>query len=139
MAIQEKVFDFIYHELLEKNVVFRTALYFRRIHDLLAGFIEFIPSIVIELRAPVNKTVGTNNGHHFEMLLLTIRKLYSNDKMNLNPNLNYWETMKTSGTDQHKHSMNHSLLEFVIFNSLNIPHSTTNNNYFFQLISQYYT
>lgn len=40
-AIQEKVFDYIYHVLLGKSSVFQTEFYFRRIHFLLTDFIEF--------------------------------------------------------------------------------------------------
>lgn len=124
-AIQEKVFDYIYHVLLEKSSVFQTEFYFRRIHFLLTDFIEFMHSKVNELRARADETARTIQCHqqqgldpppnldrHFETLLLTVGKLYSNDKMSLNLDLEYWGPMETSGNYQQQRTSNRSVSLF---------------------------
>lgn len=124
-AIQEKVFDFIYHVLLEKKAVFETEFYFRRIHYLLTDFIEFMHSKVNELRARADETARTIQIHqqqgldppphldrNFETLLLTVGKLYSNDRMNLNLDLEYWGPMESIGNYQQQRTSNRSVSLF---------------------------
>lgn len=126
-AIQGKVFDYIYHVILEKESLFRTEFYFRRVHLLLTDFIEFMHSKVNELRARADETARTiqihqqqgldpppNLDRHFETLLLAVGKLYSNDKMNLNLDLEYWGPMETADSYQHRSSNRSvSLFKFI--------------------------
>lgn len=124
-AIQDKVFDYIYHVLLEKESIFRIEFYFRRVHYLLTDFIEFMHSKVNELRARADETARTiqihqqqgldpppNLDRHFETLLLTVGKLYSNDQMNLNLDLEYWGPMEIGSNYQQQRTSNRSVSLF---------------------------
>lgn len=126
-AIQEKAFEFIYHVLLEKDSIYRTEFYFRRLHYLITDFIEFMHSKVNELRARADETARTiqihtqqgldppqNLDRHFETLLLIVGKLYSNDQMNLNLDLEYWGPMEVPGNYQPRSSNRSvSLFKFI--------------------------
>lgn len=127
-AIQEKVFEYLYYVVLNKDSLFRTEFYFRRIHFLLTDFIEFMHSKVNELRARADETARTiqihqqqgldpppNLDRHFETLLLTVGKLYSNDQMKLDLDLEYWGPMEVGSNYQHQRTSNRavSLFKFI--------------------------
>lgn len=97
-AIEENVFDYIYHVLLEKNSIFNTEFYYRRIHSLLIEFIEFWHPEMTEWRG---RTDGCLD-QHFEMLFLTIGKFYGKDK--------YWRANETGDNLTHR---SEALFKFI--------------------------
>lgn len=123
-SIQKKVFNFIYNVLLDNDLVFTVEFYYRRIHSILTDFIELMHSKVTELRASADETgrvvdCCTQQGidppgnlcRNFEMLLLSVGKLYENDKLELCLGLEYWESMEMS--HQKATSRSVSLFKFI--------------------------
>ncbi|XP_052893264.1 nuclear pore complex protein Nup205 [Anopheles moucheti] len=102
-ALQGKVFDFMYYTFLESELIFDTEFFYRRLHTLFADFIELMHSKVTELRGRADETARTvqvyqqqgiepptNLCRNFEMLLLSVGKLYANDRQHLNLSMEYW-------------------------------------------------
>ncbi|XP_037026300.1 nuclear pore complex protein Nup205 [Bradysia coprophila] len=125
-AIQGKLFDFIYHVLLENESLYKTEFYFRRLHVLLTDFIELMHSKVTDLRARADETARTIQLHaqqgldpppnlcmNFETLLLIVGKLYSSDQLNLNLDLEYWGPMEIANNYQRTSTRSVSLFKFI--------------------------
>lgn len=125
-AIQLKFFDFLHCTLLENELCFEQEFMFRRIHVLITDFIEFSHSKVTELRARADETARTVQAYQqqnieppatvcraFEMLLLTVGKLYAKDKLDLGLSLEYWGPMELPTNYQRNSSRSVSLFKFI--------------------------
>lgn len=125
-AIENRVFDFMYHILLENENIFKTEFYFRRIHLLVTDFIELMHSKVTELRTRADDTARTIQIHaeqgldsptklcrNFETLLLIVGKFYGNDQLDLKLDLEYWGPMEMAGNYQRASSRSVSLFKFI--------------------------
>lgn len=108
-------------------IIFRTEFYFRRLHNIITDFIELMHSKVTELRARADETARTIEIHaqqgldppinlcrNFETLLRIVGKLYSNDQLGLNLDLEYWGPMEIPGNYQQSTSQRSvSLFKFI--------------------------
>lgn len=125
-ALYRKLFDFMYHIILENEKLYQTEFFVRRIHVLLTDFIELMHSKVTELRARADETARTVQLHaqqgldpplnlcrNFETLLLVIGKFYANERLGLNLDLDYWGPMEIAGNYQRSSIRSVSLFKFV--------------------------
>uniref|UniRef100_A0A1B0FYB5 Uncharacterized protein n=1 Tax=Phlebotomus papatasi TaxID=29031 RepID=A0A1B0FYB5_PHLPP len=125
-AIKGRVFDFLYHVVLENELSFRMEFFLRRLHILLTDFVELMHSKVTELRASADDTARTVQGYQdsgieppaqisrdFETLLLIVGKLYANDQLGLCLCLEYWGPMETATNYQRSSSRSVSLFKFI--------------------------
>ena len=121
-----KVFDFLHYTFFENAIIFSTEFFFRRIHVLFTDFIELMHSKVTELRARADETARTyqafqqqgleppsNLCRNFETLLLSVGKLYENDKVGLNLSLEYWGPMEVAANYQRASSRSVCLFKFI--------------------------
>lgn len=125
-AIQGKVFDFLHCTVLENEFCYEQEFIFRRLHVLITDFIEYSHSKVTELRARADETARTVAAYQqqnieppstvcraFEMLLLTVGKLYAKDKLQLGLSLDYWGPMELPTNYQRSSSRSVSLFKFI--------------------------
>lgn len=116
-AIQGKCFDFLHGTLLEMEFLYEQEFMFRRVHVLITDFIEYSHSKVTELRARADETARTVAAYQsqnieppktvcraFEMLLVTVGKLYGRDKLQLGLSLEYWGPMELAVNYQRSQS-----------------------------------
>ncbi|XP_059616837.1 nuclear pore complex protein Nup205 [Phlebotomus argentipes] len=125
-AIKGKVFDFLYHVVLENELCFKMEFFIRRFHILVTDFVELMHSKVTELRASADDTARTVQGYQdngiepptqisrdFEMLLLIVGKLYASDQLTLCLCLEYWGPVETGSNYLRSSSRSVSLFKFV--------------------------
>ena len=126
VAIQGRVFDFLHCTVLENEFVFEQEFLYRRIHVLITDFIEYSYSKVTELRARADETARTVAAYQqqnieppntvcraFEMLLMTVGKLYAKDKLKLGLSLDYWGPMELASNYQRSSSRSVALFKFI--------------------------
>ncbi|KAF6214486.1 hypothetical protein GE061_009229 [Apolygus lucorum] len=107
-AIQCKVFDYLRLNFMNHDLIYKQEFALRRIHSLVTDFITQMPHKVKEMRLraeETDKTIHaymhegleppTNLSHHFEHLLLSIARLYSQDPLNTQLAMDYWCTPDT--------------------------------------------
>uniref|UniRef100_A0A1B0CE99 Nuclear pore complex protein n=1 Tax=Lutzomyia longipalpis TaxID=7200 RepID=A0A1B0CE99_LUTLO len=125
-AIKGKVFEFLYHVVLENELCFRMEFFIRRLHILVTDFVELMHSKVTELRASADDTARTVQGYQdngiepptqisrdFETLLLIVGKLYADDQLGLCLCMEYWGPMETATNYQRSSSRSVSLFKFI--------------------------
>ncbi|GAB0093387.1 Nuclear pore complex protein Nup205 [Sergentomyia squamirostris] len=125
-AIKAKVFEFLYHVVLENELCFKMEFFMRRLHILLTDFVELMHSKVTELRASADDTARTVQGYQdngiepptqisrdFEMLLMVVGKIYANDQLGLCLCLEYWGPMESSANFQRSSTRSVSLFKFI--------------------------
>lgn len=102
-AIEMNVFTFMYCVLLENETLYKEQFLYKRIHNLLSDFIYSMYPKVKDLRVKAEEIARTmqayiregldapvNLPRHFEYLLLTVGKFYSNNILDSDYVLSYW-------------------------------------------------
>ncbi|TDG40592.1 hypothetical protein AWZ03_012989 [Drosophila navojoa] len=102
-ALAANVFTYIYHHLLNKDVVYSTEFIYRRLHLLITDFIDFMHAKVSELRGRADETARTvisfqNEGLEpppnldcsFELLMLCVARLYGDKRVTIILCNEYW-------------------------------------------------
>ncbi|XP_055844433.1 nuclear pore complex protein Nup205 [Episyrphus balteatus] len=125
-AISMKVFDFIHYYLLDREILFKSEFFYRRVHSLFTDFIDFMHSKVTELRGRADETARTVQGfakegldpppnldHNFELLMLSIGKFYDGNKSGLSLSVEYWGPMDIPANYAKTTSRSVSLFKFI--------------------------
>ncbi|EDV91738.1 nuclear pore complex protein Nup205 [Drosophila grimshawi] len=102
-ALAGNVFTFFLRELLETNVVYEVEFIYRRLHQLITDFIDFMHAKVSELRGRSDETARVmlsfqnaglesppNLDDNFELLMLCVAKLYGDKRIPVTLCNEYW-------------------------------------------------
>ncbi|VEN41265.1 unnamed protein product [Callosobruchus maculatus] len=102
-AIEMNVFTFMHNILLENKTLYKEPYLYKRFHNLLSDFIFSMYPKVKDLRMKADEIARTMQVYnregleapvhlprYFEYLLLTVGKFYSNDILNTDYVLSYW-------------------------------------------------
>ncbi|XP_068141155.1 nuclear pore complex protein Nup205 [Drosophila tropicalis] len=109
-ALAANIFGFFYRQLLEKEIVYTTQFFYRRVHMLITDFIDFMHAKVAELRGRADETARTvisftneglepptNLDTNFELLMLCVAKLYGDKRSCVNLCNEYWGPAEAGG------------------------------------------
>ncbi|KAI4469452.1 nuclear pore complex protein [Holotrichia oblita] len=112
MAIEKKVFRFLYNIVLENQLIYTEEILYKKMHHLLTDFIVQMFSKVKEMRIKADesaRTMQANAQHgieapnnlpkHFEDFLYYISKFYERDPLNLHLMLDYWCSFDNSSKE----------------------------------------
>ncbi|KAK9679304.1 Nuclear pore complex scaffold, nucleoporins 186/192/205 [Popillia japonica] len=112
VAIEKKVFRFLYNIVLENQLIYTEEILYKKMHHLLTDFIVQMFSKVKEMRIKADesaRTMQANAQHgieapnnlpkHFEDFLYYISKFYEKDPLNLHLMLDYWCSFDNSSKE----------------------------------------
>ncbi|XP_016942363.3 nuclear pore complex protein Nup205 [Drosophila suzukii] len=110
-ALGAQVFGFFYRLLLEKDLVYNTEFFYRRVHLLITDFIDFMHAKVSELRGRADESARTvisflneglepppNLDSNFELLMLCVAKLYGDPRVSIKLCNEYWGPSDPTGS-----------------------------------------
>ncbi|XP_017067012.1 nuclear pore complex protein Nup205 [Drosophila eugracilis] len=109
-ALAAQVFGFFYRSLLTSDLVYNTEFIYRRLHLLITDFIDFMHGKVSELRGRADESARTiisflneglepppNLDSNFELLMLSVAKLYGDPRVNIKLCNEYWGPCDPTG------------------------------------------
>nr|ACI88735.1 RE24713p [Drosophila melanogaster] len=134
-ALGAQVFVFFHSLLLEKDLVYSTQFFYRRVHLLITDFIDFMNSKVSELRGRADESSHTiisflneglepppNLDSNFELLMLCVAKMHGDPRVTIRLCNEYWGPGDPNGSTAFKNtSRSVSLFKFISLASDLLP------------------